>query len=151
MTIVNVETNAQDTLSPHEGWGEIPASERPLWTRYLTTHLPWFPGRTGMALTVQHLAATDGLGAPALWKRHARDLHAAGFNPLQFYVLAQVVREALERGRLDPARHGHLFEHWPESSRGPLVFRLAAHEWEPWLRHVRDGESPHRALRAVLD
>ena len=87
--------------------------------------------------------------APRVWKADARAVHAAGFTPADYYLLAELITGSIEK--LDAERHERLFTQWPKSySRNLRVFRLQAEAWMPWLEKVRAGESPRRALEWVL-
>ncbi|WP_156761053.1 hypothetical protein [Microbacterium karelineae] len=149
MSLINVDSGDRDDLDPHDGWGDVPEADRPLWSRYMIDHLPWFPGAVIMA----HLAPgllNGNTHAPKTWKDTARALHAAGFTPAQYYLLAELLKSEFTRGTLDIRAHAHLFELWPHERRGPIQFRLNAHAWAPWLERVAAGESPRRALQHVL-
>lgn len=82
------------------------------------------------------------------WKDVAADLHDAGFTPIQYYLLANLLKDELERGKLDEAEHGYLFERW-FGERYP-DFVLLAEAWKPWLERLTRVESPTRALRHML-
>ncbi|MBG6084456.1 hypothetical protein [Zhihengliuella flava] len=150
MTVLLADADPRLALAARPEWGEIAESERPLWVRYFSAHPP-SPQNCGAATpTARGVDPTSGRAVPSSWARNARQLSAAGFTPLQFYVLAQVIAEAFEHGQLAPGRHRHLFERWPAANHGPLAFRLCAEEWTPWLAQVRAGSSPHAALATVL-
>ena len=137
-----------DELNSEDGWGDVPVTDRPLWSRYMVDHLPWFPG----VIVMVHLAPgvmNGGTRAPQVWKDTARSLHAAGFAPADYYLLAELIKDRIDV--LDVHRHAALFDLWPtDGTRGPRVFRLNAGRWLPWLEDVRAGESPRRALERIL-
>ncbi|MTE23213.1 hypothetical protein [Microbacterium sp. ZXX196] len=148
MSLIVVESGAADELHPADGWGDVPAADRPLWSRYLADHLPWFPGVSAMARLVPGVT-NGGTRAPQLWKDTARSLHAAGFTPADYYLLAELLGSRIDA--LDVTRHAPLFELWPtDGDRRPRTFRLNARRWTPWLEAVRAGESPRRALERIL-
>lgn len=138
-----------DPLDPSDGWGDIPVADRPLWSRYMVDHLPWFPGVTIMNLMVPGVMK-GGTRAPRIWKDAARGLHAQGFTPLQYYLLATLLRQALAAGELDERIHAPLFEQWFDERRSSTTFRLAPSAWQPWLDRIANAESPGRALDHVL-
>lgn len=105
-----------DPLDPSDGWGDVPVADRPLWSRYMVDHLPWFPGVTVMNLVVPGVM-NGGTRAPRIWKDAARGLHAQGFTPLQYYLLATLLRQALAAGELDERIHAPLFEQWFDERR----------------------------------
>ena len=137
-----------DKLHPVDGWGEVPVTDRKLWSRYMVDHLPWFPGVTVMV----HIAPGVMGGntrAPQIWKDAARALHAVGFTPADYYLLAELIKSRIET--LDVNRHAQLFEVWPTGGeRGPRTFQLNPELWVSWLDQVRAGGSPRRALDWVL-
>lgn len=131
---------------PHDGWGDVPVADRPRWTRTFIDHLPWFPGVAMFALCPP--GVTDGrASAPPIWKDAAKALHAAGFAPADYYLLAELLASRLDL--LDADRHSGLFELWPTDARF-RSFRLRPARWVPWLEAVRAGESPRLALEGVL-
>lgn len=145
MSLIYVDSGERDELDPNDGWGGVPEADRALWSRYMVDHLPWFPGTTIMA----HMAPgvmNGNTRAPRVWKDTARALHAVGFTPHLYYLLAELLRDAA----LDVHEHAHLFELWPTRERGPLQFRLTPSAWIPWLERVTNGESPRRALHHIL-
>lgn len=89
-----------------------------------------------------------GTRAPQIWKDTARALHAAGFTPAEYYLLATLVHGRF-RTTLDVHRHAHLFELWPDEKRVGN-FRFTPSAWKPWLEKVRAGESPLRAVEHIL-
>lgn len=137
-----------DDLHPARGWGDVPIADRPLWSRYMVDHTPWFPGVTVMV----HIAPgvlNGNTRAPRIWKDTAQALHAAGFTPAEYYLLSEIIESRLDA--FDVHRHAALFELWPtERTRGPRAFRLNPTRWVPWLERVRAGESPRRALDWLL-
>lgn len=148
MSLIVIGSDGADNLHPSDGWGDIPVEDRPLWSRYMVDHAPWFPGVTAMI----HIAPgvmNGNTRAPQIWKDTARALRAVGFTPAEYYLLAELIKSRL--GALDVHRHAALFELWPtDGERGPRAFRLTPSRWVPWLEKVRGGESPRRALDAVL-
>lgn len=137
-----------DGMTPSEGWGDVPVADRALWSRYMMDHLPWFPG----ALVMAHIAPgvmNGNTRAPQVWKDTARALHAVGFTPADYYLLAELLKGRLDA--LDLHRHAVLFEQWPtDGTRRPRIFRLNPTRWVPWLTEVRAGESPRRAFERIL-
>ena len=136
-----------DHLDPAEGWGEVPEADWPLWSRYMADHLPWFPGVTSMVFIARGVI-NGGTRAPKIWKNTAADLHRAGFTPMHYFLLAEMLSDMRKNGDLDEATHGHLFEQWfsgPHAS-----FRLDAEAWKPWLERLERAESPRRALMHML-
>lgn len=144
-----VSGNATDDLDPSTGWGEVPLKDRPLWSRYMVDHLPWFPGVTLMARMAPGVM-NGGTRAPRVWKQTAEELHKAGFTPADYYLLAELLMSADVQAELDEAEHGHLFHRWFDARRKFTTFRLAAEAWKPWLERLADGESPQRALEHIL-
>ncbi|MGO1266874.1 MAG: hypothetical protein ACTMIY_09615 [Microbacterium gubbeenense] len=148
MSLIVIGTEGTDELHPADGWGDVPVADRPLWSRYMVDHLPWFPGVTvmiHMAPGVMH----GNTRAPQIWKDAARALDAAGFAPADYYLLAELLKSQIER--LDVNRHAPLFELWPtDGERRPRTFRLNPVRWVPWLEKVHAGESPRRALDWIL-
>ncbi|MGY5764305.1 hypothetical protein ACXET9_03760 [Brachybacterium sp. DNPG3] len=148
MSLIMIDADGVDALHPDHGWGDVPVADRPLWSRYMVDHLPWFPGAGAMSLMAPGVM-NGGTRAPQAWKDAARALHAAGFTPAEYYLLAELLRSRINM--LDPARHALLFEQWPtDGERRPRTFRLAPERWVPWLEEVRAGESPRRALGEIL-
>lgn len=149
MSLTIVGPGEPDELDPTDGWGDVPDEDRPLWSRYMLDHLPWFPGITVMSFIAPGVV-NGGTRAPRIWKDTARAVHAAGFTPIQYYLLAELLKEARERGDLNESAHGYLFEEWFTENRGPVTFRLAPEAWRPWLDRLESAESPHRALQHML-
>ena len=148
MSLIVVGSEHNDELHPDEGWGDVPVADRPLWSRYMVDHLPWFPGVTVM-IHVAPGVMNGGTRAPQIWKDAARALHAAGFTPAEYYLLAELIESSIDT--LDVNRHAQLFELWPtDGERRPRAFRLNPVRWVPWLEKVRAGESPRRALEGIL-
>ncbi|MGO2932498.1 hypothetical protein [Microbacterium sp.] len=147
ISLVGSGAGAADDLNPAEGWGEVPEADRPLWSRYMVDHCPWFPGVTVMNFIAGGVM-NGGTRAPKIWKDTAADLHRAGFTPMQYYLLAELLSGARKNGDLDESAHGHLFEQWFQGS--PTFFRLAAEAWKPWLERLERAESPRRALTHIL-
>ena len=148
MSVIVVGSGETDGLHPVDGWGDVPFFDRPLWSRYMVDHLPWFPGVTVMVMIAPGVM-NGNTRAPKVWKETAQALHAAGFFPVDYYLLAELIKSRLEL--LDESRHASLFEQWPtDGKRHPRIFRLNAMRWVPWLEKVRAGESPRRALEWML-
>ncbi len=141
-----ITPNGSDDLDQIIGWGDVPIEDRPLWSRYMVDHSPWFPGTTAMA----HIAPgviNGGTRAPKVWKQTAQELHQAGFTPANYYLLAELLTSPRFQAELNEAEHSHLFKSWFGVR---MEFRLAAEEWEPWLERLAKGESPRRALQHML-
>lgn len=147
MSLIYVETGAHDDLDPDDGWGDVPEADRPLWSRYMVDYMPWFPGAVIMNYVAPGVM-NGGTRAPQIWKDTAHALHAVGFTPADYYLLATLVRGRF-RTTLDVRRHAHLFELWPDEERVGN-FRFTPSAWKPWLERVRAGESPMRAVGQVL-
>lgn len=147
MSLSLIGPGEADTLDPTDGWGEVPDADRPLWSRYMVDHLPWFPGVTAMNYVAPGVT-NGGTRAPKIWKDTAQGLHRAGFTPMHYYLLAELVAAAWKNGDLDEDAHAHLFEQW---FTGPFgSFRLEAEKWKPWLGRLARSESPRRALQHML-
>ena len=147
MSLIYVDSGADDNLDPADGWDDVPEADRPLWSRYMVDYMPWFPG----AIIMNYIAPgvmDGGTRAPQLWKDTARALHDAGFTPADYYLLATLLKGHLG-DKLDVHRHAHLFELWPDKDRAGN-FRLTPSAWKPWLERVRAGESPRRAVEHIL-
>ena len=127
----------RDNLHPVEGWGDVPETDRPLWSRYMVDHCPWFPG-VGLMNFVAAGVVNGGTRAPKIWKDAAIALHRAGFTPMHYYVLAQLLRDERTRGRLNEDAHGHLFEEWFQAPFNS--FRLYAPAWKPWVEGLKGAE-----------
>lgn len=85
---------------------------------------------------------------PQVWKETAAELHSAGFTPIRYYLLAELLADLRERNKLDPAAHGRLFRQWFKE---PVpAFQLRAEAWKPWPERLNRAESPSRALDYVL-
>ncbi len=149
MSLEIISDSGSDDLDPTGGWGDVPKADRPLWSRYMVDHLPWFPGVTVMCFMAPGVM-NGNTRAPEIWKQTAQDLHAAGFTPLSYYLLAELLKSKHHGSILDQTTHGHLFDTWFTAGDRPTTFRLAATAWKPWLEHVADGESPRRALEHML-
>lgn len=137
-----------DRLSPTEGWGDVPVESRAQWSRYMVDFTPWFPGVNAMVRLAPGVLHGN-TRAPRAWKQVARDLHAVGFTPTDYYLLCQDLDGLRKSGYLNPDDHGHLFTQW--STREPgwgLIPDAAA--WAPWIEHVRAGRSPRRATSYIL-
>ncbi|MGF3054659.1 hypothetical protein ACQUSY_11980 [Microbacterium sp. YY-03] len=148
MSLIVIGREGADELHPTDGWGDVPVADRPLWSRYMVDHLPWFPGVTVMNYVAPGVM-NGNTRAPQIWKETARGLHAAGFTPADYYLLSELIMSSLET--IDMNRHAPLFELWPTSNeRRPRIFRLNPTRWVPWFEKVRAGESPRRALEWVL-
>lgn len=149
MSLIYVDSGNRDNLDPADGWGDVPEADRPLWSRYMVDHMPWFPG----AVIMNYIAPgvmNGGTRAPQIWKDTARALHAVGFTPVDYYLLATLVTvRGRFRDELDVQRHAHLFELWPDEKRVGN-FRFIPSAWTPWLEKVRAGESPRRAVEYIL-
>ena len=147
MSLIYVDSGTDDNLDPADGWGDVPEADRPLWSRYMVDYMPWFPG----AVIMNYIAPgvmNGGTRAPQIWKDAARALHAAGFTPADYYLLATLVTGRF-RNELDVRRHARLFELWPDEKRASN-FRFTPSAWKPWLEKVRAGESPSRAVEHIL-
>lgn len=83
------------------------------------------------------------------WKDAAAELHSAGFTPIQYYLLAELLKAALKTGELSESAHGHLFKKWFEGRFS--VFQLDAEAWKPWLERLATAESTRRALQHMLN
>lgn len=149
MSLILVGSGKSDELDPTDGWGDVPDADRPLWSRYMVDHLPWFPGVTVMNFIAPGVM-NGGTRAPAVWKETARELHAVGFTPIQYYLLAELLKKARERGELDETIHAQFFTQWFTEHRGPVTFRLQPDSWKPWLDRLKHAESPRRALQHTL-
>ncbi|MBV0895154.1 hypothetical protein [Microbacterium sp. NC79] len=148
MSLIVIGGQGADELHPVEGWGDVPVADRPLWSRYMVDHLPWFPGVTVM-IHVAPGVMNGNTRAPKIWKDTARGLHAVGFTPADYYLLVELITHRIDQ--LDVNRHAPLFELWPTNDeRRPRIFRLNPTRWVPWLEQVRAGESPSRAVDWVL-
>lgn len=147
MSLIVIGQDGADDLHPSEGWGDVPEADRPLWSRYMVDHCPWFPGVTVMLHLVPGVM-NGGTRAPKIWKDHAQALHAAGFTPAKWYLLAELITGA--KSQLDVHRHAPLFDLWPDPERRTSAFRINPVRWVPWLDQVRAGESPRRAHEWVL-
>lgn len=128
-------------------WSDVPEADRPVWARYMLDYCPWFPGATIMTLIASGVVG-GGTHIPSQWQQVAVELHNAGFTPIQYFLLAELLSEARRRGDLDKASHGHLFKQWygdyyPD-------FRLDAEAWKPWLERLEQAQSPRRALEHML-
>ena len=89
-----------------------------------------------------------GTRAPQVWKETAQELHSAGFTPLRYFLLAELLSGARKKGELDEAAHGYLFKQWYQD---PFpAFRLEAQAWKPWLERLQQAQSPIRALSYML-
>ncbi len=129
------------------GWGEVPKADRAVWSRYLVDFCPWFPGASLMTLIARGvIRGNDSIPQP--WKDAAAELAGAGFTPLQYYLLAQLLSQKRRRGELNEADHGHLFKKWYEDV--SPAFQLDADAWTPWLERLNRAESPRRALDHML-
>lgn len=117
-----------------------------MWARYMMDHLPWFPGITIMSLVGDGMA--ERRGAFQQWKDAAAELHSAGFTPIQYYLLAELLKAALRSGELNESAHRHLFKQWFDGRIS--VFQLDAEAWKPWLERLATAESPRRALQHML-
>lgn len=136
-----------DDLDPTDGWGDVPEADRPLWSRYMLDHCPWFPGPTIMTLIAGGVV-DGGTRAPQAWKEAAAELHSAGFTPIHYFLLAELLSGARKQGDLDEASHGHFFKQWFKE---PFpAFRLDAEAWRPWLERLEQAQSPSRALKHML-
>ena len=82
------------------------------------------------------------------WKDAAAELHGVGFTPIQYYLLAELLKAALGRGELNESTHGHLFKTWFNGRFS--AFQLEAEAWKPWLELLETAESPRRALQHML-
>ncbi|MGI6879724.1 hypothetical protein [Microbacterium sp. gxy059] len=135
---------------PDASWGDVPEADRPLWSRYLLDHLPRRNGPLILSYIARGIVG-GGTNAPDSWRQAARDLHAVGFTPLEYYLLCEILRSTRLRRELHPRDHAHLFELWPvdEPNRLP-AYRLNAEAWRPWLEKVRAGASPKRAALRIL-
>lgn len=149
MSLILVGSGKSDDLDPTDGWGDVPEADRPLWSRYMIDYLPWFPGVTVMSFIAPGVV-NGGTRAPRVWKDTARELHAAGFTPIQYYLLAELLKRVRERGELDEAIHAQFFKQWFTESHGPVTFRLQPESWKPWLDRLKRAESPQRALQHIL-
>ena len=110
-------------------------------------HCPAFPGATIMNF-IAGSVVKGGTSVPQTWKDTAAELHSAGFSPLQYFLLAELLSSARKKGELQETAHGHLFKQWfgdyfPD-------FRLNAEAWRPWLERLHQAQSPRRALSHVL-
>lgn len=148
MSLIIVETGETDGLHASDGWGDVPVEDRGLWSQYMLDHLPWFPGT--FIMTQIYQGVTNGnTRAPQIWKDTARGLHAVGFTPADYYLLAEMLKHRLDW--LEVTHHAVLFEAWPTSGeRGPRTFRLNPARWTSWLEVVRAGGSPARELNRIL-
>lgn len=144
-----VSPDSADGLDPSDGWGEVPVEDRPLWSRYMVDHLPWFPGIAIMGLIAPGVA-NDHTRAPRVWRQTAQELHKAGFTPATYYLLAELLKSARFRDEIDETEHGHLFSSWFHQNKTIITFRLAAEAWKPWLERVAKGESPRKSLERML-
>ena len=68
-----------------DGWGEVPEVDRPVWSRYMLDHCPWFPGATIMSFIASGVV-NGGSHVPEVWRETAAELHSAGFTPIQYYL-----------------------------------------------------------------
>lgn len=144
---VNPDAERADGRDPAEAWGEVPEADRYAWSRYMLDYCPLFPGASIMTFIARGVV-NGGDHVPQVWKETAAELHEAGFTPLYYYLLAQLLSEKHRRNELDEAAHGHLFKQWYGD---PFPdFRLDAKAWEPWVRRVVQSESPGRALQHML-
>ena len=130
-----------------DGWGEVPEVDRPVWSRYMLDHCPWFPGATIVSFIASGVV-NGGSRVPEVWKETAAELHSGGFTPLQYYLLAQLLSDKRRRNELDEATHGHLFKQWYKE--GFPAFQLDAEAWKPWLERLVRAQSPRRALDHML-
>lgn len=128
-------------------WGSVPDADRPVWARYMLDHCPRFPGATAMNMIAAHVIE-GGTGVPTDWQETAAELHSAGFTPIHYYLLADLLRDVRNENQLDEATRGHFFKEWYQERRPG--FRLNAEAWKPWLERVGQGQAPRRALRHVL-
>ncbi len=143
----NTGTGTSDNVDPTDGWGEVPEADRPLWSRYMLDHCPAFPGATIMNF-IAGSVVKGGTRVPQSWKDTAEELHNAGFSPIQYFLLAELLTGARKQGELQATLHGHLFKQWfgdpyPD-------FRLNADAWRPWLERLHQAQSPSRALSHIL-
>lgn len=125
----------------------MPEADRPLWSRYMIDYCPSFPG--GMLMSAIDNSVKDiTTRIPQVWKQTAAELHSAGFTPLRYYLLAELLADLRERNKLNQAAHGRLFRQW---FKDPVpAFQLKAEGWKPWLERLNRAESPSRALDYVL-
>lgn len=126
-------------------WGDVPEADRNDWSRYFLDFLPWFPGAAVMAMLAPGVLAGGSLPH---FVRTARELHAVGFTPTDYYLLCQDLAARDARGTLDPEQHGHLFRSWRGATAQFFVLDPAA--WAQWTDLVRSGRSPRRATDHVL-
>ncbi|GAA1193740.1 MULTISPECIES: hypothetical protein [Brevibacterium] len=142
-----VGASTSNHRKPSDGWGAVPEDDRPLWSRYMLDYCPWFPGATVMTLIADGIV-NGGTRAPQVWKETAQELHGAGFTPLRYFLLAELLSGARKKGELDEEAHGHLFKQWYQE---PCpAFRLEAQAWKPWLERLKQAQSPIRALSHML-
>lgn len=142
-----VGANGSHHRNSSDGWGVVPENDRPLWSRYMLDYCPWFPGATIMTLISDGII-NGGTRAPQVWKETAQELHSAGFTPIRYFLLAELLSGARKKGELDQEAHGHLFKQWYQD---PFpAFRLEAEAWKPWLERLKQAQSPIRALSHML-
>lgn len=146
VTLITADSDPDD-LSPTNGWGDVPESDRPRWSRYMVDYAPWFPGVT-MMLSIAPGVLRGGTMVPRQWKDLARRLHDIGFTPTDYYLLCQDLELRLERQELTEAEHGRFFDRWGAGRFWQFVPN--ADLWAPWPQHVRAGRSPRRATDYVL-
>ena len=139
--------NGSHHRSASDGWGGVPEADRPLWSRYMLDHCPWFPGATIMTFIADGII-NGGTRAPQVWKETAQELHGAGFTPLRYFLLAELLSGARKKGELVQEAQGHLFKQWYQE---PFpAFQLEAQAWKPWLERLQQAQSPIRALSHML-
>lgn len=147
-TFTIIDPDGADDLSPSAGWGAIPPADRHAWARAMVDYCPWFPGPTMMNLVAQPILA-GGTNAPEKWKRVARELHAVGFSPQDYYALCQELTIRHLQKTLTRDEHADLFEDWHEDK--PMWCPIpVASRWQTWPSHLRAGRTPRRATDYVL-
>ncbi len=77
---------------PSAGWGDVHKADRPLWSRYMIDYCPSFP-RGMLMSSIDNSVKDITTRIPQVWKQTAAELHSAGFTPLHYYLLAELLAD----------------------------------------------------------
>ncbi len=103
-----------------------------------------FPGATIMHLMSQ--GRNRGiLQSRSTWERQAEELEAAGFTPADYLLLRTHLRTVGEK-RINALEPGRYLIDTSRSPGSPPTYFTIATDWSPWLKLVREGTDPLRAI-----
>ncbi|GAB2530102.1 hypothetical protein [Paramicrobacterium agarici] len=127
-------------------WETMGRREKQAWARAMVDFLPTNPGPTMLSFIIGPARAGDTSNLGAAWEHNAGAFSLLGFDASDFYTLHLCIRRRVGDLLSHAGTKYCIATHNPDNALG-----LIPEDWAEWLRRVRAGVSPLRALDVVLD